>query len=50
MSLKSTVELCFMVLKKDAKFKKKLTCRFKADMRNLTNFDPRTRKSKKFVL
>ena len=50
MSLKSTVELCFMVMKKDAKFKRKLTCQFKVDMRNLTNFDPRTRKSQKFAL
>ena len=50
MSLKPTVELCFMVMKKDAKFKKKLTCQFKVDMRNLTIFDPRTRKSQKFAL
>ena len=50
MSLKSIVELCFMVMKKDAKFKRKLTCQFKVDMRNLTNFDPRTRKSQKFAL
>ena len=27
-----------------------LTCRFKINMRNLTNFDPSTRKSKKFAL
>ena len=27
-----------------------MTCRFKTDMRNFTNFGPRTRKSKKFVL
>ena len=50
MSLKSTVELCVMVTKKYAKFEKKLTCQFKIDMRNLTNFDPRTRKSQKFAL
>ena len=32
------------------KFKCKLTCHFKVDMRNLTNFDRSTRKSQKFVL
>ena len=26
------------------------TCRFKIDMKNFANFDPSTRKSKKFVL
>ena len=39
-----------MTLKNDAKFEEKLTCRFKIDMKNLTNFDPSTRKSKKFAL
>ena len=29
-----------MTLKRDAKFGEELTCRFKIDMRNLTNFDP----------
>ena len=38
-----------MTLKNDAKFKEKLTCSFKIDMRNLTNFDLSTRKSKEFV-
>ena len=31
-----------MTLKKDAKFKEELTCRFQIDMTNLTNFDPST--------
>ena len=35
--------------KNDAKFEEELTCQFKNDMRNLTNFDPRTRKSQKFT-
>ena len=39
-----------MTVKNDAKFKEELTCRFKIDMRNLTNFDPSTRKSQKFSL
>ena len=39
-----------MALKSDAKFKEKLTCGFKYDMRNLVNFHPTTRKSKNFTL
>ena len=39
-----------MTLKNDAKFGEDLTCCFKIDMRNLTDFDPTTRKSKKFAL
>ena len=50
MSLKFTEELCVMTMKNDAKFEKELTCQFKIDMRNLTNFDPSTQKSKKFAL
>ena len=51
MSLKFTEELlCVMTMKDDAKFEEKLTCRFKIDMRNLTNFDPSTWKSQKFSL
>ena len=50
MSLKSTEELCAMTMKNDTKFEKELTCNFKIDMRILTNFDPSTRKSKKFAL
>ena len=39
-----------MTMKNDAKFEEELTCRFKIDMRNLTNFDLSTRKSQKFAL
>ena len=39
-----------MTLKNDGKSEEKLTCRFKINMRTLTNFDPSTRKSKKFGL
>ena len=47
--LKSTEELSLMTLKSDAKFKEKLTCGFKYDMRNLVNFHPTTQKSKNFT-
>ena len=50
MSLKSTEELSVMTMKNDAKFEEELTCHFKTDMRNLTNFDSSTQKSKKFAL
>ena len=50
MSLKFTEELNVMTMKNDAKFKRELTCHFKTDMRNLTNFDPTTQKFKKCVL
>ena len=49
MSLKFTLELCVMAIKNDTKNEEELACRFKVDMRNFTNFDPSTRKSKKFV-
>ena len=49
MTLKFTEELCVMTMKNDTKIEEELTCRFKIDMRNFTNFDPSTRKSKKFV-
>ena len=42
MSLIFTVELCLMIMKNDAQFEEELTCHFKTDMRNLTNFDSRT--------
>ena len=42
MSLKFTEELYVMTLKNDAKFEEELNCRFKIDMKNLTNFDPGT--------
>ena len=29
-----------MTMKTDAKFEEELTCQFKSDIRNLTNFDP----------
>ena len=50
MNLKFTEELCVMTMKNDAKFEEELTCRFKIDMRNLTNFDPSNEKSQKFAL
>ena len=50
MSLKFTVELCVMRMKNDAEFEEDLTCQFKTDIRNLTNFDPSTQKSQKFEL
>ena len=49
MSLKFTEELCAMTMKNYTKIEEELTCRFKIDMRNLMNFDPSTRKSKKVV-
>ena len=49
MSLKLTEELCVMTMKYDTKIEEELTCRFKIDMRNFTNFDTSTQKSKKFV-
>ena len=36
MSLKFTKELCVMTVKNDTKIEKKLTCRSKIDMKNLT--------------
>ena len=39
-----------MRMKNDTKFEEDLTCQFKTDIRNLTNFDPSTRKSQKFEL
>ena len=50
MSLKLTGALCIMTLKNDAQFEIELTCQFKIDMKNLTNFDLSTRKSQKFAL
>ena len=50
MRLKFIEELCVMTMKNDTKIEEELTCRFKIDMRNLTNFDPSTRKSPKFAL
>ena len=39
-----------MTIKNDAKIEENLTCQLKIDMKNLTNFDPSTRKSQKFAL
>ena len=39
-----------MRMKNDAKTEKELICQFKFDMKNLTNFDPSTQKSKKFAV
>ena len=44
MSLKLRGELWVMATK-NAKFEIELTCYFKTDMRNLTNFDPSTQKN-----
>ena len=49
MSLKSTKELFVIAMKNDAKFAEKLTGHLKVDMKNLTNFDLSTRKSKKLL-
>ena len=49
MTLKFAEELCVMTLKNNAKFEEKLTWHFKTDMRNITNFDSSTRKSKKLL-
>ena len=50
MSLKFTDKLCASTKKNDAKFENGLTCFFKADTRNLANFDPTSQKSQKFAL
>ena len=50
MTLKFPGEICVMTMKNDAKFEEKLNCQFKIDMRNLTNFDMSTRKSRKIAL
>ena len=50
MSLKFTEDFCVMTMKNDTKFEEELTCQFKTDMRNLTNFDPSTRRSQKCAL
>ena len=39
-----------MTIKNDTKIEKELNCHFKIDLRNFTNFDPSTRKSKKIAL
>ena len=39
-----------MTMKNKGKFEEELTCHFKTDMRNLTNFESSTRISKKLAL
>ena len=48
-SLKFIGDLCVMTMKNDTKIEEELTCHFKIDMRNLTNFDPITQKFPKFA-
>ena len=48
MNWKPAEELSVMTMKNDAKFEKELTCHFKVNMKNLTNFDLSTWKSPKF--
>ena len=50
MTLKVTGQLYIMTMKNDVKFEIELTCQFKTEMTNLTNFDPITQKSQKFAL
>ena len=49
MTLKFTEELRVMTMKNNVKFEEELTGHFKTDLRNLTNFDSSTRKSKKLL-
>ena len=49
-SLKFTEDLCLVAKKNDAKFEEELTGHMKIDMRNLSNFDWNTQKSKKIAL
>ena len=50
MSWKFTGEICVITMKNDTKFEEELTCQFKIDTRNLTDFDPSTWKSQKSTL
>ena len=47
MSLKFRGKFCVMTMKNEAKFDEELTCQFKIDVRNLTNFNPSNQKSQK---
>ena len=49
MSLEFTGEYV-MTMKNYAKIEEKLTCQFKIDLSNFTNFDPSTQKSQKITL
>ena len=50
MTLRFTEGLCVMAMRNNAEFKEELTCNFKTDKRNLTNFDSSTRKSRKIAI
>ena len=50
MTLKFAEQLRVMTMKNNAEFEEELTCHFKTDMRNLTNFDSSTRKCKKIAV
>ena len=50
MTSKFTEELRIITMKNNATFEEELTCHFKTDMSNLTNFDTGTQKSKKIAL
>ena len=50
MTLKFSEDLCVMTIKNNEKFEEELTCNLKTDMKNFTNFDSSTRKSKKIAL
>ena len=50
MSLKFTGKLSVMTMKNNAKFEEELTFHLKTDMRNLTDFDWCTQKSKNIAL
>ena len=50
MSQKFTKELCVITLKYDEKSEEELTCYFKINIRNFTNFDSRTQKYQEFTL
>ena len=49
-TLKFTEELCVMTINNNAKFEEELTFHFRTDMRNFSNFDSNTWKSKKSAL
>ena len=50
LELKTYRGVCVTAMKNDTKFEEELTCQFKIDMRNLTDFDPSTRKAQKCAL
>ena len=50
MTLKFAEELRLVTMTNNATFEEDLICHLKIDMRNLTNCDLKTQKSKKFAL